>query len=618
MIESFEARITDATAALNILNRKLAMFSYFRIILTISCLSAVTILFVFDIYFAIYATLSVYCLLFFILVSRGNVLKEKITDKAHFLRINKEEKNRLSGDYTGICGGTCFKNKDHDFSSDLDVFGDYSLFQLLCRTSTDLGKAKLASWLSGIFNITKSEKIDRQESVKELVPLLNWRQQFQACGFSQSSRKHKVDGLLEWVQEDVEYFPYKFRVPVFAFCITSTVVSITLFVLFLLKDQSVFFHVFLVLQSINYLVLFMLRKKTDAIILAFRSSMPILERYYQAILLIEQASFNSKYLLKLVNNLNPSSSSGAIKEIVRISKIFELMQLKGVSNEPIVRNAIYVIFNNVFLVDFYVLLKAEQWKKNVKNKISLWFDSISEIEVLSSISGFSYSNPEYCFPTFSESKSVIKGKDIGHPLIDSTDRVTNDFSQSGQTAIFTGSNMAGKSTFLRTVGVNIILSNTGSPVCANNFEIPHFKIFTSMRTADSLGDSLSSFKAELNRFATLREKIRSIDNNVFFIIDEPFKGTNERDRHIGIYSIIVELLEKNVFGLVATHDTRLGEHFTFAANVVNYHFSSKIENKSLVFDYKIKEGICREMNATKLMKDMGMKVKVPHTIERLL
>ena len=297
-----------------------------------------------------------------------------------------------------------------------------------------------------------------------------------------------------------------------------------------------------------------------------------------------------------------------IHDNVKASSSLKELQLvlDGLNNRA---NMLYWVFNLVFLLDLYWLIKAEKWKEKTKADISQWFDSIGKIECLNSLAGFHFANPDFTFPKISSEPFTIEGTQVGHPLIKREKRVSNsfDFSGKGGICLITGSNMSGKSTFLRTVGVNAVLALMGAPVCAASLSISHLQVFTSMRTQDDLEESVSSFYAELKR---LKQLLGSIDNEtpILFMIDEVLKGTNSEDRHKGAIALIRQLNKAYAFGFVSTHDIELGKITNELQGIKNYSFNSIIKGDEIIFDYTLTKGICKSFNATKLMQKMGIEI----------
>jgi DNA mismatch repair ATPase MutS len=299
------------------------------------------------------------------------------------------------------------------------------------------------------------------------------------------------------------------------------------------------------------------------------------------------------------------NDSSAANEIRRLKKILEGFQLRGTKRS--IGNAFYGIFNNFWLFDIYYIILTERWKSRNRNLVQPWINAISEFEVLNSLAAFSYSNPDYTFPEIKDEPYQLQFEMLGHPLIKPESRVCNRFNLkgSGQITMITGSNMAGKSTFLRTVGVNLILALMGAPCCAKSGQVSHMQMFTSMRTQDNLKEGVSSFYAELKRVKQLLLLIKS-GQPIFFMLDEMFKGTNSKDRYKGGVSLIKQLSELNAFGIISTHDLELAQLAGNHMIVSNHSFNSKISDGEMSFDYQLTDGICTDFNASELMKKSGI------------
>jgi DNA mismatch repair ATPase MutS len=253
-------------------------------------------------------------------------------------------------------------------------------------------------------------------------------------------------------------------------------------------------------------------------------------------------------------------------------------------------------------------VEANNWKKLFGQEAGAWFESIHRFETLNSLAGFSFANPNFTYPEMKEGSYTIDGKNIGHPLVPDHKRVCNDFllQGKGNIVVVTGSNMSGKSTFLRTIGINSVLCKIGAPVCATEMKSSGFKIFTSMRTHDNLEENISSFYAELKRIGFLLNYI-SDGSPVLFLLDEILKGTNSVDRHKGAEALIMQLSQLNSFGLVSTHDLELGK-LDDSNLIKNYSFNSQIQGDEILFDYKLQKGLCYSFNASKLMESIGIKI----------
>ena len=255
------------------------------------------------------------------------------------------------------------------------------------------------------------------------------------------------------------------------------------------------------------------------------------------------------------------------------------------------------------------LIKLEKWRNRNKQLIPVWFEVIGEFDALNSLAGFAFNNPDYTFPEVSDKpEPVIKLDNAGHPLIEYENRVTNSFEieSQGKLTIITGANMAGKSTFLRTVGINHLLALTGAPVCAEKAVFSVMGLFSSMRTTDSLRKNESYFYAELKRLKELKERLIN-GEKILFILDEILKGTNSEDKHKGSVKFLKKIIDLQSTGLIATHDKALGAlENEFPEQIVNKCFEIIIDGKKIHFDYKLRDGITQKMNAELLMEQMGI------------
>jgi len=272
-------------------------------------------------------------------------------------------------------------------------------------------------------------------------------------------------------------------------------------------------------------------------------------------------------------------------------------------------NPTYSLLNSFLLIDIYLIIGIEKWKSKNKAFLKTWSEVVSEFEVINSLAGFCYSNPSYTFPQLEEKNNYIHFESLGHPLINSNKRVCNNFHSEGQgdVVLITGSNMGGKSTFLRTVGVNLVLALAGAPCCAKQGQVSNLKIYTSMRTQDNLKEGISSFYAELSRIEKMLKLIES-SQNTFFLLDEMFKGTNSEDRHKGGFSLINQLSMLKTSGIIATHDIELAKLSGNKRLVTNYSFNSEIKDNSMIFSYELHPGICNDFNASELMEKSGIKI----------
>jgi hypothetical protein len=314
----------------------------------------------------------------------------------------------------------------------------------------------------------------------------------------------------------------------------------------------------------------------------------------------ENESFNSP----LLNDVKLNISGDDISAAGSVRKLGRLLQAFDTRNNQIIG----LVLNGMLLWDYQSIMRLEKWKSDYKRMFPVWLNMIGQVDAFISLGNYVYNNPDFVFPVESENYEVFSAKNLGHQLIDERKRVCNDFSlgKKGTVCIISGANMAGKSTFLRTVAVNYILAMTGAPVCASEMNFIPGKLFTSMRTMDSLSNNESYFYAELRRLFILKSRIES-GEPVFFILDEILKGTNSADKSKGSLLFLEKIVEKGGTGLIATHDTSLGKmESDHPGTVINKCFEIEIDGENIRFDYKIQEGITQKMNAVLLMNQMGI------------
>ncbi len=542
--------------------------------------------------------------IFFILFVTAAVLHENVLEKINhsktLIKINENEIKMLSHQFpaienSSITGGE-FKNPDHPYTADLDIFGEKSIFHYLNRCVTSMGRKCLADWLQAPAD--KEQICLRQQAVQELATKPDFRQSLQACGLSIDDTSQKLESLFLLLNEPFFivgkiFFIYFIHVLPF--------ITLGLFIAMAFKLSLAIPLVFVFLQVI-------INKKAGKTVarlycLTSRNS-KILKAYSRIIKAIEQEPFVGRKLQVLKKDLyvNKETASRSIKRFATLVEWFELR-----SNA-----AMHFFINNTLLWDLHCVYRIEKWKKETASTIHLWFAAIAKMEALSSFAGLSYNNPDWAFPELSEKDFQLSALSLGHPLIPQRERVCNDIIlvQERCILVVTGPNMAGKSTFLRTVGVNLVLALAGAPVCASRLEISALRLCTSMQTSDSLDKHLSLFYAELLRLKMILDAIQEQNSQapVFFMIDEMLKGTNTLDRQKGSIVLIKQLLKQQAGGIIATHDLELTKLGVEEEKIMNAHFDGYVEEDKLLFDYILKQGICESFNAVVLMRKIGIDV----------
>jgi len=510
------------------------------------------------------------------------------------LNINKNELDALDGKYDQFDNGNEFHDDDHHFAGDLDIFGEGSIFQYLNRTSTIIGKTKLAGWF---LNPEKDIEVigSRQKSVNDLNEKLDWRQKFQSVGLWISESKEDKQGILDWFK-----LPTDYQKGIFTFLIYTMPVLSTFMLLMLIMDY-INFQVFTIYILIPLGIAFSQFRKIQAKHELVSRKSELLRKYSRLIGLIESEDFSSPALTAHQTSLK--SEHNASEAIRKLSKIVNALDAR--------LNIFGWLFLNYFILwDILQARRLEQWRETNRDNVPEWFDALSEFDALNSLGGFAYNHPGFILPQPVRNAFQLEATACGHPLIQPGARVDNpiSFSNWGQFVIITGANMAGKSTYLRTVAVNFILAMVGAPVCATEFRFNPALIFTSIRTKDNLLQNESYFFAELKRLKAIIDELEK-GNRLFIVLDEILKGTNSKDKQTGSKALLKQLIRYGASGLIATHDLALGGLIDeYPGNIRNMRFEVEIRNDELEFDYKLKDGISRNLNATFLMKKMGITI----------
>ncbi|MCY6957501.1 MutS family DNA mismatch repair protein [Clostridium brassicae] len=511
--------------------------------------------------------------------------------------INEKAINKLNGGWKKFeDDGSEFKDEKHNYSNDLDIFGKGSLFQWINSSKTFMGKEKLKNRLLNPLK-THLDISMTQQSLKELSMDLDWRQQFEAEGMIISNKSINPKNLYEWAKDRNELYSKFWLVLLVRLLPATTIILIILSLVTSLINFSVLRLMFIVQFSILFIGS-KKRNETFDSIYKYKESVNV---YFKLLTLIMKKNFKSDYLKHIKNNLVVSENECAVDSIKRLSTIYN-----KVSNR---NNLLFIIVNILFLWDYQCIIEFEKWRINSGKNLEKWLDVIGEFEALNSISNIIYDNPQWSMPSISDGDFIVKATKLGHPLL-GDNRVHNNITINNKKniLIITGSNMSGKSTFLRTIGINLILSYIGAPVCAKQFECSLMKIFTCMRTSDNLENNISSFYAEIIRIKMIVEGVKG-DEKVFFLLDELFKGTNSIDRHDGAKALIKQLGDEGASGLISTHDLELCDLEHEYPKIKNYHFQEYYSNNELKFDYKIREGVSTTRNALHLIKLAGIDLK---------
>ena len=543
--------------------------------------------------FAAIATMTVALILFAWMVIKYETTEKSRKRYMHLAEINRLELTCLDGDFSGFKTGDEYIERDHPYSYDLDIFGKASLFQYICRTSSRPASDLLAEYLKQ--SASREEILRRQEAVAELQPLVEWRQELMTLGYLNAGAGSDPAPLIQWLESD-DLFLKTVREKIVTACLSLLALAAVILVITGLPAA-----ILVPVLGVNYIFYSTRFKRISKLQEQVSRSSDLLKAYSAFIKLIENQNFASPLLQKL--------QSAFRDDIAASDRIRQLSKLVGRLDWRL-NMLISGPLNLLFFTDISFCLALERWKRGHASRIPGWFAAMAEFEVLASMANMAFNNPRWVFPKVTENYFVFRAQGIGHPLIPAARRISNDFAAegAGKTIIVTGSNMSGKSTFLRTCGVNAVLAFAGAPVCASAFTVSHVRLHSSMRISDSLEENISSFYAELHRLRAIITGAES-DPKALLLLDEILRGTNSDDRYTGSVALIRQLTGYGSAAMVATHDLRLARlERELPQAIENYHFDVKVSGEELFFDYRLTPGICSSFNASLLMKKMGIKV----------
>ena len=535
------------------------------------------------------------CILFISLVIYHNIVREKLNFSKEIININNNYLARIDGNWVNFNDiGEEFKNERHRYSLDLDIVGKESLFQLINVTNTWNGRTRLANTLlQSQYN--KDEIVLRQQAIKELSEKLDFCQNLQYISNKHKKELQNPEKLVKYAEsEETLIRSEKVKQLIYTIPIIITPLSFAIMI-FKVERMYALVVALILLQCIIWIVGVLKINKILGQVSCFKYN---LETYVNILKLLEKENFESKKL-------------NDIKEILfnkRYSSILAIKELDKISEKINLRHnaLLYVILNVLLLWDYECVFLLEDWKSKYGSEVKTWIDAIGEIECLMSLSVLLQINENASFPIIDNSNLIVRAESLGHPLINNDERVLNDIDLDDNIFIITGSNMSGKTTFLRTLGINLVLAYSGGPVYASKMSCAIIDVFTSMRITDDLKNGISTFYAELLR---IREIINYAEKNrnMIFLIDEIFRGTNSVDRILGAKNVIANLNQLGVIGAITTHDLELCELDEYN-RIKNYNFSEQYRDNKIHFDYKIREGKSTSTNAKYLMDLVGIKI----------
>ena len=590
----YETRLQQLRKTYQELVKKKNIFAFIRFACVVAIGFSAWLLWPFGWYYAI-AVIAVLLFVFIRIVYRDLANRWRIKNALTLIKINENELKALQHDFKSFGNGNEYTPKDHYYANDMDIFGSASLFQFINRTVSAMGGERLSAWL--LEPAREAVIAARQEAVKDLRNNIVWCQELQAFGKENPIQLSTRDQLSLWVQAPASLSNFagwkwlRYLLPAVSISVTVS------FIFGYLPLSALYANIF-----VMSLIAATQEKRVQHMHQQLSNKVDELSSLQQSILHIEQAHFTAPLLQALQQNF-ASEGMPASAGILRLKKILDRMDLRF--------NLVLVIPLNILLLwNIQQALSLEKWKTAYDLRVRKWFNSLGDWEALSSFAVLHFNQHDWVFPIILPTHFYIKAAGLGHPLIAPEKRVNNeiDIEQKAAVMLVTGSNMAGKSTYLRSIGINIILAMAGAPVCAKTFECSVVQLMSSMRITDNLEESTSTFYAELKKLKTIIEKVNE-KAPVFVLLDEILRGTNSLDRHTGSKALIKQLIAKEAVAVLATHDVDLATlQSEFTHHIYNYHFDVQVNGEELYFDYKLKPGVCQSLNASILMKKIGIEI----------
>lgn len=591
--EFYDNNIRRLKSKLGDIEKKILVLAVLRLILVVETITLVYYFYKKNEFQSMVMSILINLFIFIIVAFIHNSVLNTKKKTLLLLEFNEKGVKRLNGQWKEFKDiGEEYIDSKHNFSRDLDVFGKSSLFQWLNTTRTDFGRSALAKMMILKTLPSKYEVLERQLAIKELSDKRSLAEKIYVEATDNKKDKKNIEELLKWAKDKekpgitIRYVPYIF-------------IMITLMVIFLVVTKRLTISYLILDLIINYLVVKLLtRRLTDEVDIFIKHKRDIFQ-YSNILNIIQEENFKSDSLKALRREF--ISDDLNCKE--EMNKLKNIISWIGDSKS----NAYYLIINIFMLSDIFILHNLYRWREVNGEKLEHWLNIMGRFEALLSLSNLAFEHKEWAYPEI-EKEKVLDTVMVGHPLLGDKAKKNNfNLSGSEKVALITGSNMSGKSTFLRTIGFNLVLAYLGLPTNSEYFRCGIYKIYTCMRTEDNLEESISSFYAEILRIKLVIEAAKK-GEDVFFLLDEIFKGTNSADRHLGAKVLVEQLVSSGGIGLVSTHDLELCDLEKTKKWLVNYNFQEHYENNNIKFDYMLRRGKSTTRNAKHLMKLAGINI----------
>ena len=512
-----------------------------------------------------------------------------------YFKIKNENLARLNIDWNNIpFNEELNKINPKAIEQDLNIIERNGLLHLVSTGIFPESINLLRKWLSG-YEHTIEEITYRQKIISELKKLTRFRERLSLISQLSFSGEKLTIGIKEWLKDEKE----KKGLNLFTIFLVLLGLSnlLSLFGYLTGYFENYYYQLLLIYLFVYYVGFNYIKDIKATSDILFEE----VKKYSSIFNFIETYNYGRSQLIKELLDSFLEKKHSPSKVFDSINLTIELLNLR-------LNPVVWFILICILPIDYFLAIKVEKFRISIRKDFPQWLNSFYKLEAFSSLATFSYLNPEYSFPQFELNKDLIYSKGLGHPLIKSEDRITNDFlvNKENKTNIITGSNMSGKSTFLRTVGINTLLAYAGSVVCAEKFIYSKYKLYTCIKVGDSVVDGISYFYAEVKRLKNIIDSIKADKNISFVLIDEIYKGTNNIERFVGSKAIIKYLSGQDIYSLISTHDLEMVNIAEELESVKNYHFKENIEDDKMYFNYKLLDGPCPTTNALKIMEKEGL------------
>ena len=591
LIRFYDEHIAQHRATLEALKRKIYHAGTLRLLIGVAALVAVWI--ARGAGWAVLTGIVVACVVPFVaLMVYHNRLAVQRDFAAELMRLNEAERRAIDYDFSAFDGGGEYADAAHPFALDLDVFGEQSLFRSLNRTVTSAGQSLLAQWFMRPLT-ERAAVLRRREAIRELADRPDFRQPFYATGIA--SKGQRAEASDEWMK----------GLPCFADRTVWRVLKVLVPALWIVVAAGCAVGAFPTwaaggMLAVSFGVANLPARRIHALCKSADRMESVLKSYAALIARVEAETFCAESLVALRRRFVPTEGISASQAIRRLSRLIGALDQ---------RYSMAGLLLNLFLLrDVWLAARVERWMARHARHAADWFGALAEVDALCSLGGFAFNHPDYPYPELTDAYFCMEGRGLGHPLIHRDRCVRNDLhiARPPHFVVITGANMAGKSTYLRTVGVNFLLACMGLPVCAEQLTVSPAPLFTSLRTADSLAAGESYFFAELKRLKQIIDRLQA-GEQLFIILDEILKGTNSEDKRKGSLALMKQLVSRGACGIIATHDLQLGALADeFPDAVENGCFEADMTADTLTFSYRLRPGVAQNMNACFLMKRMGI------------